>query len=121
MRYERQRNTLDSMVRVNHKLLSVNKAWRGRRFKTPEYSQFERDILLMLPKIQVSKEKLKVSLIFAFSNKLMDIDNPCKLIIDIFQKKYGFNDSQIYELNIKKIIVEKGKEYFEFEINKINT
>lgn len=115
-----QKNTLDSMVRVNHKLLSVNKAWRGRRFKTPEYFQFERDILFILPNIQLPKEKLKVSLIFAFSNKLSDIDNPCKLVVDIFQKKYGFNDSQIYELNIKKIIVEKGKEYFEFEISEFN-
>lgn len=32
------------------------------------------------------------------------------------QKKYNFDDCDIYELNIKKSIVKKGSEFIEFEI-----
>lgn len=55
----------------------------------------------------------------ADNNTLSDIDNPTKLILDILQKRYGFNDKMIYELNLKKEIVKKGKEYFSFCIEKI--
>lgn len=48
---------------------------------------------------------------FGFSNKASDLDNPVKPILDILQKKYGFNDRDIYELHIKKTIVPKGNEY----------
>jgi len=34
-------------MRVDIKPLSVNEAWRGRRFKTPEYRKYERDILTL--------------------------------------------------------------------------
>jgi len=32
------------------------------------------------------------------------------------QKKYKFNDYEIYELNVKKVIVKKGQEYIKFNI-----
>ena len=31
---------------VNIKPLSVNQAWAGRRFKTPKYKAFEKEMLL---------------------------------------------------------------------------
>lgn len=34
-------------------------------------------------------------------------------LVDILQKKYGFNDRDIYELHIKKTIVPKGNEYIQ--------
>jgi Holliday junction resolvase RusA-like endonuclease len=55
----------------------------------------------------------------AFSNKASDIDNPIKLISDILQKRYGINDKDIYELVVKKVIVAKGREYFEFNIESL--
>ena len=67
----------------------------------------------------VTEEKLKIDIDYDFSNTLSDIDNPTKLILDILQKRYGFNDKMIYELNLKKEIVKKGKEYFSFCIEKI--
>lgn len=105
------------MNRVKIKPLSVNEVWQGKRFKTPKYSKYERDVLELLPDLNDLKPPFVVNLTFGFSNSLSDIDNPVKPILDILQKKYGINDRDIIELNLKKVLVKKGQEYFEFEIN----
>lgn len=104
------------MIRIYIKPLSVNRAWRGKRFKTNEYKIFEQEVLLKLPNIELPQEPFKVTYQFGFSNMQSDIDNPIKPIQDILQKKYGFNDSKIHELNVHKHKVAKGLEYFEFKI-----
>lgn len=96
--------------------MSVNVAWQGKRYKTKEYILYEREMLFLLPKIKIPPPPFKVFFHFGFSNKKSDIDNPVKPILDIMQKKYNFDDCDIYELNIKKSIVKKGSEFIEFEI-----
>lgn len=109
------------MRKVNIKPLSVNKAWQGRRFKTKEYKQYEKDCLMILPNsIEIPEGELKISLTFGFSSKSSDADNPVKLFVDILQKKYDFNDSRIYEYSIKKTSVKKGKEFIKFKIEPLN-
>ena len=107
-------------MRINIKPLSVNKAWQGRRYKTKAYKEFQNAMLFLLPK---TKEKytgmLKIDLTYGFSNKLSDIDNPCKLVLDCLCKKYGFDDRQIYTLTQKKEIVKKGDEFIEIKIEEI--
>lgn len=94
------------------KPLSVNEVWKGKRFKTIAYSRYEKQIMALLPAIEIeSVHTLHIE--FGFSNKASDLDNPVKPILDILQKKYGFNDCDIYELNIKKTIVTKGNEYIQ--------
>lgn len=102
---------------VQIKPLSVNKAWQGRRYKTKEYQQYEKEFLLKLPKIKIPPNELAITITYGFSNKSSDIDNPTKLILDILQKKYKFNDSVIYELTLKKKIVPKGKDFVDIQIN----
>lgn len=104
------------MKNINIKPLSINAAFQGKRFKTPEYKKWCSDVDLLLPKGKVPKGKLKLSLEFGFSNKNADIDNPTKLITDALQFKYGFNDNMIYELNIIKTIVSKGNEFIKFKL-----
>jgi Holliday junction resolvase RusA-like endonuclease len=105
------------MIEIKISPLSVNKAWKGRRFKTIDYKRFESSMILLLPKsIKMPKKHIKVILVFGFSNKLSDIDNPLKLVLDILQKKYGFNDRDIYELSIKKEIVKKGNEFIKLKL-----
>lgn len=41
-------------------------------------------------------------------------------MLDILQKRYGFNDSRIYLLTVNKKIVPKGQENITFEINTLN-
>lgn len=103
------------------KPLSVNKAWRGRLFKTPDYKKYERDVSMILPALTVPKGKLQIKIEWGFSSKASDIDNPTKLFVDILQKKYGFNDKNIYKMELTKKEVKKGQEYIVFEIKKFST
>tara|TARA_R110000851_G_scaffold225021_1_gene377845 strand:- start:143 stop:466 length:324 start_codon:yes stop_codon:yes gene_type:complete len=104
------------MHKLNIKALSVNQAWKGKRFKTDAYKAYERSILIMLPKLSIPQGKLCVSLSFGLSSKNADVDNPVKCFIDCLQKKYGFNDRNIYELSVTKTDVKKGNEFIDFEI-----
>ena len=108
------------MIKVDIKPLSVNDAWQGRRFKTNAYKKYESDVLFILPKITLPQPPFVVNIEYGFSSNASDVDNPTKLILDILQKKYLFNDSQIHELYLHKKIVKKGQEYFKFTINSID-
>lgn len=107
-------------MRINIKPLSVNEAWQGRRFKTKKYIAFERELLLKLKPVKIPDGELSISIVYGFSSKLSDIDNPTKMVLDVLQKKYKFNDSRIFELTLKKEIVEKGNEFINIEIEEIN-
>jgi Holliday junction resolvase RusA-like endonuclease len=105
--------------KVNIKPLSVNKAWQGRRFKTPEYKHWEIEVMYNLPSWKKDLEKadkLEVWLEFGFSNGASDIDNPIKPTLDVLQKKYGFNDKSIWSMHIKKVLVPKGEDYVDVTI-----
>ena len=107
------------MHKVNIKPLSVNKAWGGRTYKSSDYKQYEKDLALILPKIKIPEGQLHVSFIFGFSSAASDIDNPLKPMIDIMQRRYGFDDKQVFELNVKKEKVKKGKEFIKFKIEEL--
>ncbi len=106
------------MIRIDVKPLSVNEAWMGRRFKSVVYSLYERDVLFKLKPLKLPDPPYKLSFVFGVSSSLADIDNPVKPILDILQKKYGFNDRDVYELHVKKQIVKKGFEFIDFKIEK---
>jgi Holliday junction resolvase RusA-like endonuclease len=59
---------------------------------------------------------LRIEFFFGFSNQSSDLDNPVKLLIDIAQKKYGFNDKNVFELNVRKCLVKKGDEFIQMGI-----
>lgn len=109
------------MEKIDLKPLSVNDAWRGRRFKTPAYEDYEYDLFPLLPNnIKIPEGKLKLYLEFGFSNDGSDWDNPIKPFVDILQKKYNFNDKRIYRSIVDKKIVKKGEEYIKFKILSTN-
>ena len=105
------------MNKLNIKPLSVNNCWQGKRFKTPEYKKYERDLLLMLPKKTFKFDKFSIEIEFGFSTTLADIDNPLKPFLDILQKKYNINDRDVYSLTVSKKVVPKGSEYIKFKIS----
>lgn len=105
------------MIHLDIKPLSVNRVWQGRRFKTKEYKDYEQLALTLLPKeLNFPKRPYHFIIEFGFSSKAADADNCVKPILDIMQKKYGFNDKEVYRLWVEKKIVEKGKEYVKIEI-----
>lgn len=103
--------------KVNQKPLSVNEAFKGRKFKTKAYLDFEHSMLLKMPAGKVvTDQMLRVELFFGFSSKSADIDNGIKATLDLAQKKYGFNDKMIFELNVRKCIVKKGEDFIQMGI-----
>ena len=107
-------------MRIDIKPMSVNEAWQGRRFKTPKYKSYERDVLKLLRPMNIPEGDLVIDLEWGVSNMTSDWDNPIKPFQDILQKKYGFDDKHIVEARVKKVKVKKGSEYIEFEIKEIS-
>lgn len=111
-------------ITLNLKPLSVNEAWQGRRFKTVKYARFEQAALLLLPAMDLPPPPFDITICYHFSNKAADIDNPLKMTLDILQKRYGFNDRDIYRIELLKCICKKGDEKIEITFsdfqNKIN-
>lgn len=105
------------MPTIKIKPLSINNAFQGRRFKTPEYKSYEKEAMLKLPrKFVLPEPPFIVYYEFGMSNSLSDWDNPVKPLQDILQKKYKFNDKEIYKAVVEKKRVPKGKEYITFNI-----
>lgn len=111
--------SISNAIAIQIKPLSVNEAWQGQRFKTRNYQDYERRALLLLPPIlDIPAGDLLVTLEFGFSNRASDLDNPVKPIMDILQKRYGFNDAQVTQYRLIKKIVPNGSEYIAFSINR---
>ena len=104
-------------MKIEIKPFSVNKAWQGKRFRTDDYKRFQKDMMLLLPPLKLNfKKPLKIDLVFGFSSNASDIDNPVKPLLDILCKKYGFDDRQIVEMNLKKEVVKKNEEFIKLNI-----
>lgn len=104
--------------RVKIKPLSVNQCWQGRRFKTDMYKDYEELLLVHLKPCDIPEGELELNIKVGLSSRSADVDNVLKPFIDILQKKYGFNDKNVYILRIEKEIVKKGEEYIEFKIKR---
>lgn len=109
------------MYKINIKPLSVNKAYRGRKFATNELKQYKSDVYFLLPNITILNEKLSVYYEFGLSSKGSDGDNLIKAFQDILSERYNFNDNKIYRWEIIKKDVKKGEEYVIFDIKKMES
>lgn len=103
---------------LNIKPLSINIAYRGRRFKSKEYIQYKQDLLLLLPKLKVPAGKIEISYLWGVSNKRSDCDNLIKVFTDILQEAYEFDDCRIYRIVSEKKDIPKGHEFISFTIGK---
>ena len=103
------------MIKINIKPLSANEAFQGRKFRTPKYNKYIAAILPLLPPNNAIPLRIGLDIRLGYSNVLSDIDNALKPFIDCLQKKYGFNDKDIYKLIVEKTVVKKGSEFIEFE------
>ena len=104
------------MPRINIKPLSVNQCWMGRRYKTKTYKNYEANMLMLLPDIELPKPPFEVLYKFGFSSAASDLDNPVKPLQDILQKRYKFDDKHIHRMVVEKVKVKKGQEFLIFEV-----
>jgi len=105
------------MIKIDIKPLSVNEAWRGKRFKTDAYNKYQRALLLLLPKVyELPSPPYELHLEFGFSSSASDWDNPIKPFQDVLATKYKFNDKLIKKGIVTVNQVKKGFEYVKFDI-----
>lgn len=103
------------MVRLQIKPLSINEAYKGKRYRTPKYDAYIKEMLFILPHdLIVPINNIKINIEFGYSSPLSDVDNGLKCFIDCLQKKYNFNDKNIIEINVRKCKALKGSEYILF-------
>jgi Holliday junction resolvase RusA-like endonuclease len=109
-------------MKIEYKIkpLSVNDAWKGKRYKTDLYKNYEKELLLALPQKTLPEPPYRIYFEFGFSSSLSDYDNPVKPLQDIIGKKYGFDDRDIERAVIAKKKVKKGEEYFIVKMENIN-
>jgi len=108
------------MPTIKIKPLSVNKCWQGRRFKTRDYKTYEKALSYLLPDIKrFPKKNICIDIEVGLSSKNADLDNICKPLLDILQKKYDFNDRDVHKLILQKQHVKKGEEYIAFDTYQI--
>jgi Holliday junction resolvase RusA-like endonuclease len=101
------------MPRLNLKPLSLNLAYRGRRFATQELKDFKGSMMLLVPKMEIPDGELALTVIYGTS-KASDLDNLNKTFIDGLSEAYGFNDNRVYKIVMEKVPVKKGEEFIEF-------
>ena len=106
-------------MRIDVKPMSVNRAWQGKRFKTPAYKAYEKEVILHLKYMTIPEGDLAVEYTFGVTT-LCDWDNPIKPFQDVLQKYYSFDDRKIMRAIVKKVVVKKGNEFIEFEIKGIS-
>lgn len=106
------------MNELKIKPLSLNNCYIGRRFATKELAKYKQDISRMLPRIDIPEGKLYVTYSFGVSSKSSDVDNLIKVFQDCLAEFYGFNDKNIYRLDVSKQDVKKGEEFIKFQIEK---
>jgi Holliday junction resolvase RusA-like endonuclease len=105
------------VVKISIKGISVNQAYRGRRFATPELKAFKETLGYLLPRsLRTPIGNMEISFIFGVSSKASDLDNLLKATIDTIAERYMFNDKKIYKITAEKVDVPRGKEYIAFEI-----
>ena len=107
---------------LNISPISINKAFKGRRFRTLEHKKYVKDLLILLKRYKGIKPKnnYRIEIIFYFKNNLSDLSNYVKIFEDcIVKSKIVKDDRYCMEmLLIKKI--DKKNERIEFKIEEIN-
>lgn len=92
---------------LNIRAISVNKLWRGgRRFKSDAYTDFEREVIWLLPKEHIDGEveiRYRFYLRKSYSNS--DVSNLIKGIEDIMVKCDLITDDSL----VKRFTAEKFK------------
>ena len=99
-------------IELKAKALSVNKCWQGRRFKTQDYKDYEKELTALLTpyrRFKTLEGNLIIDIVFHLKRaSTTDFDNLLKPLFDILVKNKIISDDRfIWDMKVKKI---KSKE-----------
>jgi len=94
--------------------LSVNKCWQGRRFKTQDYKDYEKELTALLTpyrRQRTLKGKVAVDVVFYLKwASTTDFDNLLKPLFDILVKNEIISDDRfIWDMKVKKVKADEDK------------
>jgi Holliday junction resolvase RusA-like endonuclease len=82
------------LIKIPIKAMSVNKAWQGRRFKTEEYKQYEKDCMWWIKGRKIEGD-VEIHYRFYLKNYTKtDVSNLIKLLEDIIVKQGLIQDDR---------------------------
>ena len=94
--------------------VSVNSLYKrtkyGGLYLNPKVVAFKALAIIELEKLNISNitdKNVKVEIEFVVHKKNIDIDNLCKVVLDSLNKRVYKDDSQVFELNVKKQLERK--------------
>ena len=112
-------------LRIDEPALSTNKLYSGRKRRSYHYKAFRKKVFNELHR-QLNGHtyklngNLKLEMTVGFSSSLSDLSNSIKGIEDVLTEYLGFNDRQIVSIELNKVLVNKGDEFMDITIRKIN-
>ena len=90
-------------------------------FKSADYLQYQNDIRdqLIGTDWPFGSGQVSFNITAGVSNRGADLDNVIKPILDTYQGVYEeFNDNKVYNIELEKRIVKRGREYLDIRIRK---
>lgn len=106
------------MYELRLKPLSVNKAYKGRKFRTPEHKLFKDKAHILLKNLNLEplKPKQEFFVIYKFHiSANSDWDNCVKTVQDAICEALKTDDRYISGAYVRKIRVKRGDERIEFD------
>jgi Holliday junction resolvase RusA-like endonuclease len=88
-------------------------------FKSADYLQYQNDIRdqLIGTDWPFGSGQVSFNITAGVSNRGSDLDNVIKPILDTYQGVYEeFNDNKVYNIELEKRIVKRGREYLDIRI-----
>lgn len=107
------------MYHIPVQALSQNQAWKGRRYKSPEYRQYQQIINAYLKTLQLPKIKPKEEYFLYYEFGIptrQDASNCVKLFEDILSDHLGTNDRYVTEFFARKVVTKREDCYIKFNI-----
>lgn len=96
---------MEIQIKVDIKPISINAAFQGKRFKTKQCKDYEKDLWVLLPKKPMVKGEVEVWFDFFLINfSKTDLSNLVKVTEDILVKKgYIEDDRKIVRMHLSKV------------------
>ena len=111
---------MSNSVKILIKPLSVNEAYKGRKFATVKLTWYKQSLNRLLPDhYELPKPPYFIHFTFGFSSTASDWDNCIKTTQDAIATKYNFNEKLIRGGLVDVEIVKKGHGFFTFKIENL--